>query len=150
MTSNRFLPADKDRPLGENAAVRSVVQKEGVPGEVSAYSTVFPEQAPLIGWGWRRCPIRSCLKFALGSMHCWFRKAYCLPLSPRVTARRVLLSLLVQLQFAASEHRDARAAMPRTSVSSRQPACRLRVPCCCRGRCPISSRPERANIARYA
>jgi hypothetical protein len=27
VTANRFLPADKDRPLGENAAVRSVVQK---------------------------------------------------------------------------------------------------------------------------
>ena len=55
------------------------------------------------------------------------------------------MSLVVQLQFAASEHRDARAATPRTSVSSRQPACRLRVPCCCRCPVPISSRPERAK-----
>jgi hypothetical protein len=40
-----------DRPFGENAAVRSQVQKEEALREVSAYSTVVPEKAP----GIERC-----------------------------------------------------------------------------------------------
>jgi hypothetical protein len=41
-----------DQPFGENAAVRSQAKKEEVLREVSAYSTVFPEQARRIEQGW--------------------------------------------------------------------------------------------------
>jgi hypothetical protein len=41
-----------ERPFGENAAVGSMAQKEGMLREVSAYSTVFPEQARYIQWSW--------------------------------------------------------------------------------------------------
>jgi hypothetical protein len=58
--------------------------------EVSAYSTVYPEFArgclrtcnPTCN---PRCRIRPCLKCAIRMLR-WFRKSYCLPLSPRLRA----------------------------------------------------------------
>ena len=79
-----------------------------MPREVSAYLTVFPKQASPIQEGLSPgCPMQCRWKCTFGSMPRFFRKTYCLPLSPR-RCGEPFISLVVQLQSAASEHRDVR------------------------------------------
>jgi hypothetical protein len=79
-----------------------------VPREVSAYLTVFPKQASPIQEGLSPgCPMQCRWKCTFGLMPRFFRKTYCLPLSPR-RCGEPFISLVVQLQSAASEHRDVR------------------------------------------
>jgi hypothetical protein len=119
-------------------------KKENRFREVSAYSTVCPEQAR--GTGQRKSQsqsssqIRIRWKIALGSMPRRFRKACCLPLSPQRSRGEPFMSPMIQLQSAAAEHRDVRrryaaslSPFSPNRVGLVQPLCRLCVPLRCRG-----------------
>ena len=91
--------------------------KEGVLREVSAYSTICPEQASAIQEGWNpKCPMQCRWKCAVGSMPRFFCKTYFLPLSPR--GRAASHSSLQWFNFSPplpdTEMSDS--AMPRTSA----------------------------------
>jgi hypothetical protein len=85
-SSEVFLFQGTDRRSAKKRRVRSQVKRKLL-REVSAYSTVFPEQARGYELNcYLSCPMRSRLKLAFGSMPRVFRKAYFLPLSPRLIA----------------------------------------------------------------
>jgi hypothetical protein len=111
-SSEVFLFQGTDRRSAKKRRVRSQVKRKLL-REVSAYSTVFPEQARGYELNcYLSYPMRSRLKLAFGSMPRVFRKAYFLPLSPRERGE-LSCRKCFQTQSAATEHQMSGAAPPR-------------------------------------
>jgi hypothetical protein len=116
-SSKVFLFQRMDRRSAKKRRVRSQVKRKLL-REVSAYSTVFPEQARGYELNcYLSCPMRSRLKLAFGSMPRVFRKAYFLPLSPRLIASSLSIAC-ASTSVRCLRTPDVRAATPRTSASS--------------------------------
>jgi len=91
--------------------------EEGVLREVSAYSTICPEQASAIQEGWSpRCPMQCRWKCTVGSMPRFFGKTYFLPLSPRGRAASHHLCQWFNFSPPLPDTEMSDSAMPRTSA----------------------------------
>jgi hypothetical protein len=90
--------------------------------EVSAYSTGFPKQASAVQEGLSPgCPMQCRWKCAFGSMSRFFRKTYCLPLSPRRRAASHSSRWCFNFSPPLPNTEMSDSATPRTSAPSRQP-----------------------------
>jgi hypothetical protein len=85
-TSSEALCSRRTPPVRRNRRAADHVVEQTCFREVSAYSTVYPEFASgFLRKCNPRCRIRTYLKCAIRMLR-WFRKSYCLPLSPHLHA----------------------------------------------------------------